>query len=164
MNFWKRGSRLAGLTLLCGVLVSAQTLIQPGQLNSGPASPPLTGNFSTLTSPRYSIAANIETPHDRIVRKVWIGSMLAMAGASGLDAATSWGKLEGNGFLASGNGTFGARGLSIKAAMAAAVLLPQALLRNHKELRVKFAVANLVEAGIFTGVSIHNLGVSAPAH
>ena len=90
--------------------------------------------------------------------------MFAMAGASGLDAATSWGKLEGNGFLASSNGNFGARGLSIKAAMAAAVILPQVLLRKHKELRVKFALANLVETGIFTGVSIHNLVVSAPAH
>ena len=46
--------------------------------------------------------------------------------------------------------------------MAAAVILPQILLTKHKELRTRFAVANIVEAGIFTGISMHNLSVNAP--
>ena len=73
------------------------------------------------------------------------------------------GKYEGNPLLASSDGKFGERGIAIKAGIAAAVLVPQVLLvRKHKDLRSKFAIANFVEAGVFSGVAVHNLGIAAP--
>ncbi|MDQ2774713.1 MAG: hypothetical protein M3Y57_07290 [Acidobacteriota bacterium] len=136
--------RLCVLALVLGTLASAQTFVEPGQLGGS--------------------IAHVETPHDRTMQRLWIGSMLAMAGATAFDAASSWGKSEGNGFLASPDGTFGARGLSIKAAIAAAVIVPQLLLRRHKELNMKFLTGNFVQAGIFTAVSVHNLGINRPSY
>jgi hypothetical protein len=78
-----------------------------------------------------------------------------------MDAASSWGKLEGNSLLASPDGTFGAKGMSIKVGIAAGVVLPQILLRKHKNLKSKFAIANFAEAGLFGGVAIHNMGIAA---
>jgi hypothetical protein len=141
------------IAALCSTLLaSAQTIVQPGQL----ASP-------ALVSVQPARAAQYDR-HDRLVNRVWMLSMATMVAGSSMDAATSWGKEEGNGLLASGNGTFGARGISIKAGMAAAVIVPQILLRKHKNLRAKFILGNFLEAGIFTGVSVHNLHVTAPAN
>jgi hypothetical protein len=100
--------------------------------------------------------------HDRLMNRIWIASMLAMAAASGFDAETSWGKLEANSLLASRDGTFGAKGVSIKAGAAAAIIIPQILFRKHKDLRVKFAIGNFAGAAVFSGVAIHNLGIAAP--
>lgn len=136
--------RLCVLALILGTLAPAQTLVEPGQLGGS--------------------IAQVQTPHDRTMQRVWIASMLAMAGATAFDAASSWGKSEGNGFLASADGSFGARGLSIKAAIAAAVIVPQLLLRRHKELNRRFLTGNFVQAGIFTAVSIHNLGIDRPRY
>ena len=101
--------------------------------------------------------------HDQNMNRLWISSMIAVAAASGMDAASSWGKLEGNGLLASPNGTFGMRGTAIKGAIVAAVIVPQILLRHHKKLRTQFATENLAEAGFFTGLAVHNFGVTSSA-
>jgi hypothetical protein len=74
------------------------------------------------------------------------------------------GKVERNPLLASSDGTFGARGIGIKFGLAGASLVPQLLLRNHKELRKVFAIANFVDAGIFAGVAAHNMGVQPVKH
>ncbi len=149
------------MLLAWGTPVSAQAALKPGQLavaSELTALPPAIAPASG--SP--AIANENETRHDRIVNRIWIASMLAMVAASGLDAETSWGKPEANGLLASSNGTFGAKGVSIKAGVAATILIPQILFRKHKDVRVKFAVANFAGAGVFTGVAIHNLGIPAP--
>ena len=94
--------------------------------------------------------------------RIWVGSMVTMLAATSFDAGSSWGKREGNPLLASSNGTFGAKGLSIKMSLAAAVIVPEVLLRHHKDMKSKFAIANFAEAGLFTGVAIHNLGIAGP--
>jgi len=158
--------RLATIFLgaFCVALLPAQTVTQPGERSTGQSasfSQPAMLDSASPASLRSSVV-EIETPHDRAMRHLWIASMVSAAAASGLDAGTSWGKREGNALLASPDGTFGARGLSIKAGMIAAVLVPQIVFRKHKELRTKFVIGNFAEAGIFTGVAIHNFGVTNP--
>lgn len=141
---------------------SPDNLSEPGQPVSllGPQTLMRSSSTSFVApSTRFDIT---ETRHERTMNRIWVASLAAVAASSSMDAATSWGKREGNGLLASSNGTFGARGLSIKAGMLAVVVVPQVMFRHHKELKSKFAIGNFAEAGIFTGVAIHNLGVTAP--
>ncbi|MGA8027349.1 MAG: hypothetical protein WB992_09385 [Bryobacteraceae bacterium] len=146
---------------LAGVL-SAQTVIQPGQTASasGLAIRPgdLDSDIGSSGMARNSSVAR-ERQSGKVATRVWIASMFAAAGASALDADTSLGKREGNSLLASSNGTFGAKGVSIKAGIAAAVLVPQILLRHHRNLRTTFITGNFVDAGIFSAVAIHNMGL-----
>ncbi|MBV9266798.1 MAG: hypothetical protein JO061_11575 [Acidobacteriaceae bacterium] len=142
--------------------IFAQT--QPGELAASNTSVSTLQAASLVSAPiRAGVTvAHPQDRHDRTVNRIWLSSMFAIVASSGFDAATSWGKREGNGLLASSDGTFGGRGLSIKAGMAAAVLVPELILgHRHRDLRTKFAVGNFAEAGIFTAVSIHNLGVTA---
>lgn len=150
--------------LVWGTPASAQAL-KPGQiaiasdlLASQPAM--ASANGSSVIAGEVEVN-RAEERHDRLVNRIWIASMLAMVAASSLDAGTSWGKEEANGLLASPDGTFGARGVSIKAGAAAAIIVPQILFRRHKELRARFAVGNFAGAAVFTGVAIHNLGIPA---
>lgn len=101
----------------------------------------------------------IEDRHEKTMNRIWVASLFAMAAASGMDAASSWGKWEGNPLLASRDGTFGAKGMSIKAGIAAGVIVPEILLRKHKNLKPKFAIGNFAEAALFGGVAIHNIGI-----
>jgi len=141
------------------MLVSGQTPIQPGQLATAaklqigePGD--VTANASNAM-PRVSIAAT-ENPHDAFMNRLWMASIFADIAGTSLDAATSWGKREGNSLLASSDGTFGAKGVSIKAAFAAAILVPQLCLRKHDELKRVFAVGNFAEAAFFAGIAVHN--------
>lgn len=150
-----------------GAPAFAQAPRMPGELAlaSNLSTPPAA--IVTAASPVIATdneAIRAEERHDRHVNRIWIASMIAMAAASGFDAGTSWGKFESNGLLASPDGTFGARGLSIKAGVAAAIIVPQILLHKHKDLRAKLAAGNFAGAGVFTGVAIHNLGIAAPAN
>lgn len=95
-------------------------------------------------------------------KRLWIGSMVAVFAASGFDAGTSWGKFESNPLLASPNGRFGAKGLSIKLGIGAALVAPQLLFHKHKQVRTEFTITNLATAGVFTGVAVHNLGIAPP--
>ena len=157
------------LTLLaCAVSALAQTSAAPGQMASASEGPaPIfsayrgPGASASAVSPKIEIA-NVEDRHDSKVRHVWISSICALASATAMDAGTSWGKYETNSLLASSDGKFGAKGLSMKAGFAGAVIVPQILLRKRKDLRLKFAIANFAEAAAFSGMAIHNLGVPAP--
>ncbi len=152
------------ITLSTGTLF-AQSVTKPGQLAAesaavfSPGVSPVEGSSSA----RYrSQISRFEDRHDRIMNRVWVASMLSMVAATGFDAGTSWGKREGNSLLASSNGTFGAKGLSIKAGVAAGVIVPELLFRHHKDLKSKFAIGNFAEAAVFSGVAIHNIGISGP--
>ncbi len=136
-----------------------QPTSQPGQLTAAADLAIRPSVAIKAPATRFDTAEN---SHRKTVNRLWIASMCSVAASTSMDAATSWGKREGNSFLASSNGTFGERGVSIKAGMLAAVVVPQILFRHHQDLKSKFAIGNFVEAGIFTGVSIHNLGISAP--
>lgn len=157
------------LLLILGspALLPAQTPPQPGQIASAseiPASfeaaiPETPGSSSTS---RTTTIAHVEDPHDRTINRVWLASIFTVSAATSLDAATSWGKQEGNPLLASSNGTFGAKGVALKAGLGFATILPQILMRKHKDLLLTFSMGNFVEAAIFAGVATHNLSIAAP--
>ena len=150
---------LVSSTLLAwAALASAATPPAPGQIESA-ADVTLT-NSSSMVSPKTEIAS-VKEKSDSSGRRLWLASICAVVVASSFDAATSWGKYEANSVLASSDGRFGAKGVSIKAAIAGAGLLPQLLLRHHKDFRTTFTIANFAEAAIYTGVSVHNLGIPA---
>ena len=155
-------SKLFFLLVGCALALSAQPPLQPGQVNT---SPEITAPKPAAASPivQKTTIANVDDPHDKFMERLWIASMVTDLGATSFDAATSWGKREGNSLLASSNGTFGGKGLAIKAGFAAAVLIPQICLRKHKELRGIFAMGNFGQAGIFTGTAIHNLQIRSAA-
>ncbi len=134
--------------------MAAQDAATPGQVAS--ILPALPGGIL-----RNDIA-QVDEGRERRSNHLWIASILAMAAASGMDAGTSWGKLEGNSLLASHDGRFGAKGVSIKVGIAAGVIIPQILLRKHKNARMAFSLGNFAQAALFTGVAVHNLGIAAP--
>jgi hypothetical protein len=140
---------------------STGTPSQPGQLASVSLSDLGAKPAVVVFNPAGPQILSPEMRHERTVNRLWVASLVAVAASTSMDAATSWGKREGNGLLASSDGTFGARGFGIKAGMLAGVVVPQLIFRHHKELRTKFAIGNLIETGIFTGVSVHNLGIAA---
>jgi hypothetical protein len=132
---------------------------QPGQLATTRTS--LMPDAVTL-APHVSVASvgnGADDLHERTMNRFWAASVAAAVTATTLDAATSWGKLESNSILASKSGTFGAKGTEIKAALAAALVIPQICLRKHKELRNAFILGNLGEAGLFSAAAVHNLSI-----
>lgn len=155
---------LSALSILVIVTqsVPAQSVSQPGVLAQS-VLPSLDARPLISDIPSQNSMARAEH-HEKVMHRLWLCSMGAVLASTSFDAATSWGKREGNGLLASSNGEFGMRGVSIKTGMAAAVIIPQLLLRKHKDLRGKFMLGNFAEAGIFTGVSIHNLHVTAQSN
>lgn len=146
----------------------AQAPAQPGQIAPRPAvidanadfSKPIqlsaTGEFgaSSLRSARVS-----HEPRDRstVVWKISIATLLA---ASAFDAASSMGKQESNPLLRSSDGSFGGQGIAVKAGLAGVSLAPQIFLRNRKDLRRLFTVANFINTGVFTAVGVHNMGIN----
>lgn len=147
-------------TLLTGAAthgLTAQSLARPGQL--APASNAILQPASYASASPAKIDVQ-EQRHDRIVNRVWIGSMFALLAGTGMDAATSMGGYERNSLLASSNGKFGVRGITIKAGMAGGVILTEALImRKHKDMRTIFAIGNFADAALFTGTAVHNLGI-----
>jgi len=116
---------------------------------------------SAFVAPAISIA-NVEDRHEQRLKYLWISSIFAMAAGTGADAATSWHKRESNPLLASSDGTFGAKGIGIKAGLAGGLLLPQILFRKNKDLRTAFTIGNFAEGGLFSGIAIHNASIAAP--
>ncbi len=158
-------SATALIMLGSAAVVSGQAAIQPGRLAAAPRIALPNDDNPTNASgavPKTTIV-NTEDSHDRLMNRLWIASMVAAVAGSGLDAGTSWGKRESNSLLASSNGTFGAKGLSIKAGMAAIVIVPQIWMRKRNEMKKVFLFANFGEASIFTGAAIHNLGIRSAA-
>lgn len=152
------------MALICAAL-PAQTPIQPGQLAVAPRANATLPNEAPSSNivPRATVAQIDETPHDRLVNRLWIASIFAAIAGTSADAASSWGKDESNALLASSNGAFGAKGLSIKAGVLAAVIIPQICLRKHKDLKPAFTAGNFAEAAFFTGAAIHNIRLGSAA-
>ncbi len=151
----------AGLLLTSSIALRAQTISSASLRlsNSGVADAALAN--SGFVAPAISIA-NVEDRHEQRLKCLWITSIFAMAAGTGADAATSWHKKESNPLLASSDGTFGAKGIGIKAGVAGGVLLPQILFHKNKDLRTAFTIGNLAQAGLFSGIAIHNAGIAAP--
>lgn len=150
--------RFIALMMLGNLAVlSAQTVRAPGQLAAA-FKLPLNGEYSSSAIPKTTIAT-VDDSHDRFVNRLWISSIVAAVVGTSFDAASSWGQREGNSFLASSDGRFGAKGLGIKAGFAAATIIPQICLRRRTALKPAFTLGNFVEASLFTGVSVHNLHI-----
>ena len=157
MRVFQRLGVAALLSVLPAVL-AAQNLVNPGQL-ADPAAGVRSPFASGVSNIPKQDAVIIEDRHERRVRAIWIASIFAMTAATTADAASSWHKQESNGLLASSNGTFGGKGIALKAGIAAGFLTPQIIFRKRRDWHTAFAVGNFVGAGVFTGAAIHNLTV-----
>lgn len=159
-------SGLAAIAILSSAaLLPGQTALDSGTFASNSIVSVSARNLTPGTSafvptPKVSIAY---VPEQRgSVNRLWVASMFAVAAASGMDAASSWGKYEGNSLLASSDGRFGAKGVAIKAGLGAAAIVPQILLRKHRQIRTRLAITNFAEAAVFTGIAVHNMNIAAP--
>src|ERR1700722_17202320 len=103
--------RLAALLVSFAGVGRAQNLLTPGELTRSPFD---AGVEAAPVMPKGNIAY-VETNREKRMREVWIGSIAAMMAGTAADAFSSWHKQEGNGMLASSNGTFGGKGVAIKA-------------------------------------------------
>ncbi|MFZ0593634.1 MAG: hypothetical protein WAM39_24455 [Bryobacteraceae bacterium] len=147
------------------VSLYAQTPRQPGQIatEAGSSQPivlspdgELPGN--PAASPlRSSRVAFVSDDHRSVT--VWKISIATMLAATAFDAASSWGKSEQNPLLESSNGTFGAKGLAVKASLAGVSLVPQLIFRKNKDLRKIFTIINFGDTAMFTAIASHNLGI-----
>ena len=92
-------------------------------------------------------------------KKLWWVSVAALAGASVLDARSSWGRHELNPLLQGPNGQFSARSIEIKSAIVGVGLAFQwVALRHHSQkIEKPLSFANLAAAGLTTGAAVHNL-------
>ncbi len=92
-------------------------------------------------------------------KKLWWVSVAALAGASVLDARSSWGRHELNPLLQGPNGRFGARSVEIKSAIVGVGLAFQWIALRHHSQKIEkpLSIANLAAAGLTTGAAVHNL-------
>jgi hypothetical protein len=156
--------KLVGIaaSLFCfGAISQAQNLVAPGALANTaplPRSAFDSGIGGSSIVPKQDMAY-VESKHDKRMRALWITSIVAMTAGTAADAYSSWHKQESNSVLASSNGTFGTKGVAIKAGIAGGVLIPQIVFRKHRDWYLAFAVSNFAEAGIFAGATAHNWNV-----
>jgi hypothetical protein len=113
---------------------------------------------SALLKSTETVSSAISTPAPLATPKVWKYSVVALVGATSFDAASSWGKHELNPVLQSRGATFGAQGTLIKAGIAGVTVGLQIALRHHPAMLKAASVLNFVQAGVYTGVGVHNLG------
>jgi hypothetical protein len=109
--------------------------------------------FSAFSTPAFS---QNEPPHYRL-GKLWRVSLAALAGATAVDAVSSWNQPEANPVLRGSSGHFGAQGVGIKIGLAGTVAVTQYLLarKGPKYERVA-AFANFTAAGVFGAAAVHN--------
>lgn len=94
--------------------------------------------------------------------KLWRFSVAALAASSAADAWSSYGRTEANPLLRSPGGTFSARALGIKAAIAGGGVAAQWLvMRKRPESANAAAITNFGMAGLFTGVAARNWRISS---
>ena len=92
----------------------------------------------------------------------WRVSQALLAGADAADAASSWGKGEGNPLVRAGP-RFSYGSLAIKlGALTGGLVAQHYILRNAPEQTALLASANLAGAAMLGVVAVHNLHVAAP--
>jgi hypothetical protein len=159
------------VAILSSLSMHGQVLGQPGQpaIETARASgvPEViriseTGELVAPVSTQFRPAASIGDRSGQRSAMVWKISIATVVGASVWDAASSYGKREGNPLLRSADGTFGGKGIAMKAGLTGALLIPQYMFRNQKNLRKIFTVMNFVNTGALTAVAAHNMGIRGP--
>lgn len=104
------------------------------------------------------LACSIASAEPRM-RKVYRWSVAAMAGATALDAASSWGRLEANPVLRGPGGRFGMKGVLIKGLMMGGALAVQRRF-GHDHPKAT-AISNFATAGAFSAVAAYNWRLAA---
>lgn len=90
-------------------------------------------------------------------RRLLRWSKAVLIAASTADAATSWGKQEANPLLRSANGTYGARGVSIKLAFVGGSFVAQKLVQKRcHDCAAPLAVTNFAAAAFVGSVAARN--------
>lgn len=121
------------------------------QAESGPRVPSAGESFM-MAAKRVEQADSLR--RDRAMYRWSVGALI---GANIADAASSWGKREGNPALRNGDGRFGWNGVAIKAGITGSVLLTQRyILRKHPSQYKGNAWINYSFSGLLTGVAIRN--------
>ena len=100
----------------------------------------------------------IATTHERTDRSrlLWLASIGAYIAGTTADAYTSYGKYESNQALRGTDGRFGARGVSIKAAIAGGMILTEVLMRKDRGVRRVATWVNFGSAGLYGAAAAHN--------
>lgn len=81
----------------------------------------------------------------------------ALIAGQSLDCASSWGKYELNPILRSHDGTFGARGLSLKMGITAGTIAAEWFIKRKSAKAETFLIPlNLSVTGLFAGQAVHN--------
>ncbi len=115
-----------------------------------------------VISPELVARLRSEAPPSRDFHRpnrLWKTSIAVMAAASAADLLSSIGKRERNPVLRGPDGRFGARGVAIKSALTGGALVSQFfLVRRNPHAAPYAAFANFGMAGVFTSVTVHNLG------
>lgn len=116
--------------------------------------------FSVLSTPGFSQ----EGLALHRMGRFWKVSLVALAGATVADAASSWNRPEANPILRSSSGQFGPQGVAIKIGLAGTVAVTQYFLarRGPKAERIA-SIANFSAAGVFGAAAIHNWSQNSPA-
>lgn len=87
-------------------------------------------------------------------------SVISLAGASVMDAASSLGHREGNPVLRGSEAAYGWQGVAIKAGIVSGVLLAERLILRHNprdsRTRKALTIVNFSAAGATTAVAAHN--------
>ncbi len=114
---------------------------------------------ASLSFAAGGLVTSTPTPTNKPSKRLWWVSVAALAGASVLDARSSWGRRELNPLLQGPNGRFSARSVEIKSAIVGVGLAFQwVALRHHSQkLEKPLGIANLAAAGLTTGAAVHNL-------
>ena len=86
--------------------------------------------------------------------RLWKASIVALAGASAADYATSWGHWEGNRLLRGADGRFSPiKGAAWKIGPTVGMVVLQTKTPRYRKA---WAVANLCLAGFYAGVAVRN--------
>lgn len=98
-----------------------------------------------------------DSAHAGFWGKFYRVSQAILVAGNAADAHSSWNRRELNPILAGPNGRFGARGVSIKAAIAAGWIITQELTtRKDHRPRKAFAIANTAGGVFLGGVAVRN--------
>ena len=91
------------------------------------------------------------------IPRYWKFSVVALAGGSALDSASSWQQYEANPLLRGADGRFGDRGLVIKSGVVIGLVAIQYIVvrRCPKAAKI-FAVVNFSMGATYTGVAVRN--------
>lgn len=95
--------------------------------------------------------------------KLWRVSLITLAAANALDTRSSWGKCEGNAFIAGGNGRFDGRSAAVKGGLLLGVIWIEHIMgRRNPRLYRFFAIANFSAGGGVAAVAGRNYTIPVP--